>query len=295
MKSRKLADYITGVKTDEPLAQYSTFKIGGPAKYFVEAKNREQIGKAVRASVELGIPHFILGGGSNILVSDKGFDGVVIRIRNVGVTIDGVHLVAESGTPLQQCVQKSMQAGLAGLEHLSGIPGTVGGAVAGNAGTSQKWISDHLTFVHIVSMDGTMQKIPKTQCDFSYRYSRFKYSDKEVVVAAEFDLASAPAAEIKQLARQFILKRGHQPAGDACAGCVFKNPSQKSAGLLIEQAGLKGKKIGGAMVSPDHANFIVNTGAARAEDIVILISYIKQQVRDKFGVQLQEEIKYVGF
>ncbi|MFA6909252.1 MAG: UDP-N-acetylmuramate dehydrogenase [Patescibacteria group bacterium] len=284
-----------GLERDVSLAPFTTFKVGGPAKYFFAAKTRDDIVHAVSEATKAGVPFFILGGGSNVLVSDKGFDGLVIRLQNTAVEIEGTHVTADAGGSLQLCIQKTIKAGLMGLEYLTGIPGSVGGAVAGNAGTSQRWIAERITQVHIVNGAGVVTVVPKNQCDFSYRYSRFKYSTTEIVLAAEFELEKGDRKTSAAEAKKIIDRRAHQPAGKACAGCAFKNPPEGSAGKIIDEAGLKGKRIGGAFISQEHGNFIVNDGTATSEDIVILISYVKQQIRDKYGIQLHEEIKYVGF
>lgn len=283
------------LKKNVSLADYSTFKVGGPAKYFVSPTTREEIAKVFKVVHELEIPYFILGGGSNLLISDNGFKGVVIKPNNKKITICEHRVTADAGVSFQKFIQKVVKANLTGLEHLSGIPGTLGGAIAGNAGTATKWINSTIKQVHVVDRKGEIIAIPKTQCDFSYRYSRFKNSQEEIIVGADFILHKGDPIEIRKKVKETVVKRNHQPAGDACAGCIFKNPAEAAAGKIIEDVGLKGKMIGGAMVSPDHANFIVNTGKATAEDIAILISLIKQQVRDNVGIQLQEEIKYIGF
>ncbi len=286
---------LPGILQNAPIGPFTTFKVGGPATYLIEVRSRDELVNAIRAARTDQVPFFVLGGGSNVLVADKGFEGLAIMIRSHGVTIEGKHVIVEAGTPLQRFVQETNKAGLTGLEYMMGIPGSVGGAVAGNAGTSEKWISEKIFQVWMLNAGSEVQRISKSDCNFSYRNSRFKYSRTEIVLAAEFDLEPGSKEETRKLALQYIGRRKHQPSGDACAGCIFKNPPEMSAGKLIEQAGLKEKRIGGAYISSEHGNFIVNIGNASAEDIAILISYIKQQIRDKFGVQLQEEVRYIGF
>lgn len=288
-------DTITGLRQAVPLAPYTTFKVGGPARYFLEATSREQIADTVRAARADKLPVTVLGGGSNVLISDAGIDGVVIVIKTTGVQIDGTHVVAEAGTLLQRCIQDTIKAGLAGLEHLVGIPGSIGGAIAGNAGTAQRWIAENISSVWIVDEHSNIVQLPKAVCNFSYRNSRFKNSQNEFILAGEFDLTPDDVGNIRKRSAEFIAKRKKQPAGDACAGCIFKNTDSLPAGKIIDELGLKGKRIGGAYVSEDHGNFIVNDGTATAEDIIILISYIKQQVRDTRGIQLHEEVRMLGF
>ncbi|MFH1236453.1 MAG: UDP-N-acetylmuramate dehydrogenase [Parcubacteria group bacterium] len=288
-------ELLPGIKKNVSLAPYSTFRVGGNAKYFVEPATREEIAHTFHVVRNTGLHYWILGGGSNILISDKGFDGVIVRPLNVGVHITNTQVIAEAATSLQQVIQKTAQANLSGLEHLMGIPGSLGGAIAGNAGTAKEWISSAVSQIVFAEQSGIIRTVPASECAFGYRTSRFKDTQDEVVLAAQFLLTPESQEKIRERTLQYVGRRTHQPSGNACAGCIFKNPPESPAGKLIEEAGLKGKRIGGAMVSDEHGNFIVNTGSATAEDIVILISYIKQQIRDRHGIQLKEEIKYVGF
>lgn len=292
---QKLQKTLPSIKENEALAPYTTFKIGGPAKYFLIAESNDEIVKAIELAKELGIKYFILGNGSNILISDKGFDGLVIKTENKKIEIKDDIINAEAGLPLQKLIRKAIEHSLSGLEFCISIPGTVGGAIAGNAGTPQEWIGQKIVKVTILDAEGKIIEIPKSQCDFSYRYSRFKYDDQSVILSAEFKLAKASPHEIQVRVDEYLEKRKGQPIKYPNAGSIFKNPENKKAWQLIDDAGLKGKKIGGAMVAKEHANFIINTGSAKADDVVILISLIKQQVRDKLGAELQEEIKYIGF
>lgn len=288
---------LPGLKEGEILAPYTSFKIGGPARYFYSATNNPDFIKAIRTARELRMPYFVLGNGSNILVADKGFPGLVIKQDNHQITYDGTTVVAESGVKLQKLIRDAIGHGLTGLEYLMGIPGTIGGGVAGNVGTPRpgEWIDEHLISVDMLDGESNEQTIPKSQCDFSYRFSRFKYTDSEIILAATFSLAEAPAAAIQQKVKNFLDKRSHQPIHLPCAGSIFKNPPGYKSWQLVDEIGFRGKQIGGARVADEHSNFIVNTGTATAEDVAILISYIKQQVRDRHGIQLQEEIKYIGF
>ncbi|MBI5038074.1 MAG: UDP-N-acetylmuramate dehydrogenase [Candidatus Kerfeldbacteria bacterium] len=293
----QLLTILPGVKEREILAPYTSFKIGGPARYFYSATNNSDFVHAIRTARELRIPYFILGNGSNILVADKGFSGLVIKQDNHQIIYQGTTVIAESGVKLQKLIRDTISHGLTGLEYLMGIPGTIGGGVAGNVGTPRagEWIDEHLVSVEILDAESHQQTIPKSQCDFSYRFSRFKYTETEIILSATFSLSQAPAAEIQQNVKMFLDKRSHQPIHLPCAGSIFKNPPGHKSWQLVDAIGFRGKQIGGARVADEHSNFIVNTGKATAEDVAILISYIKQQVRDRFGIQLQEEIKYVGF
>ncbi len=294
---QKIQKALPAVEANVPLAPYTTFKIGGPAQYFVSAANNKEFVAAVRLVRQLHLPYFILGNGSNILVSDSGFSGLVIKQDNNAIRYHDTTVIAESGVKLQKLIRDTIAHHLTGLEFLMGIPGTVGGGVAGNVGTPRRgeWIDEHLVSVEIINAQSTVESVPKAECNFDYRFSRYKYSETEIIISATFELATAPQADIQAKVKSFLDNRSHQPIQLPCAGSVFKNPPGKKSWQLIDEAGLRGKKIGGAQVSEEHANFIVNTGDATAEDVVILISYIKQQVRDQLGVQLQEEIRYVGF
>lgn len=291
----KMKSKLPGLQRDELLAPYTSFKIGGPAKYFFVARDVLAVAKAVKSAREMSVPFFILGSGSNILVADKGFDGLVIKMENRTITFQDTVVTAESGASLQKAIRESISKHLTGLEFLIGIPGTIGGGVAGNVGTPVRWIGEKISEVEVLNARNEVEIVPRTQCDFSYRSSRFKYSDTEIILAATFHLERSSQAVIQANIEEGLQKRAHQPSNKPSAGSVFKNPGEKKAWQLIEQVGCRGKQMGGAKVSDEHANFIINTGSATAEDIVILISYIKQQVRDELGIQLQEEIKYVGF
>jgi UDP-N-acetylmuramate dehydrogenase len=292
---QKLKSKLPSVERGVLLAPFTTFKIGGPAKYFFVAKNNKEIYSSVRLARELDIGYFILGGGSNVLISDKGFDGLVLKMQNNHISQHADRVTAESGVPLQKLVQFSVEKKLSGLEHLTGIPGTVGGAVAGNAGTNDVWIDKHIENVEFLNAQNSIEAIPKSRCDFSYRSSRFKYDSVDIILSATWKLIPDSSAHIRAEVKKFASNRSSQPASRPSAGSIFKNPPGGKAWQLIDQAGLRGKQIGDAKVSEQHCNFIINTGHAKAEDVVILISLIKQQIRDTLGFQMQEEIKYIGF
>jgi len=291
----KLKKELNALKENVALASFTSFNIGGPAKYFFIANENDEIVKAVKLCKKLNINFYILGNGTNILVSDKGFDGLVIKMENDSITFNNDIVVAESGVKVQKLIRESITNNLTGLEFLIGIPGTVGGGVAGNIGTATQWIDTRIINVTFINANNEMQTLPKSQCDFSYRYSKFKYNDKDIILSTELKLDKSDQNTIQGNVSNFLNNRSHQPVNKACAGSIFKNPKGETAWRLIDKLGLRGKKIGGAKVSNEHANFIINTGKATADDVVILISYIKQQVRDNLGIQLQEEIKYVGF
>jgi len=320
---KKLQKEISNnVQDNIPLAPYTTYKLGGPARYFFVAKNNEEIKKAAGAAKELNLPIFILGGGSNILVNDNGFNGLAIKMENRELTIEGNKIKAGAGTMLGQVVSLAWQNSLSGLEWAAGIPGTVGGAVRGNAGAFGKSTSDTVTSVQAIKIEKSKTEIitlTKAECEFFYRESIFKHSNNLIVLEAEFQLPMGDREEIKKQMSECVRKRTCSHPKFPSAGCSFKNivvtdeirqkirqinlsgeqnikGGKIGAGWFIDQAGLKGYKIGGVQVSDEHANFIVKVdNTARAEDVIMLISYVKQQVRDKFGIELQEEVQYVGF
>ncbi len=294
--ARTQLERLPGVKVREPLAPHTTFQVGGPAAFFVSTNDVPLLQRAVRAARAAGLPVAALGGGSNTLVADTGFPGLIVHLTSTRCEArDDGQVEADAGTPLSRVVRTAISKNLTGLEFAVGIPGSFGGALAGNAGTGGHGVSERVEQVTYLDDRGELRTCDRTSLDVSYRYTRFKYSTTDIIVSARLKLAIDTPTEIQMRVREAVDRRSWQPKGAWCAGCVFKNPANGHAGKLIQDAGLKGKKIGGAMVSPDHANFVTNTGNATAEDIVILISYIKQQVRDQFGVQLEEEVRYLGF
>lgn len=322
------------IKQNVPLAPYTSFKIGGHAKYFCEAENEDDLRAALEKARELNARFFILGGGSNILISDSGFNGMTIRMKSAirqpaesdDIKISDNVVRASAGVLLGRLVEQSWKAGLSGLEWAAGIPGTLGGAIRGNAGIPEGTIGNIVRKVRVLSPDGEIKELSQSECLFGYRDSVFKRGD-DIILSAELGLISDNKDEIKKrMDERLNFRRNKHPLEYPSAGCVFKNvwaPQLKprfqekfrdfikndkisaplggagalsvSAGFLISEAGLKGKKIGGAMVSEKHANFLVNADGATAEEMIILISLIKQKVRNNFGALLEEEIQYVGF
>ncbi len=312
----------------EPLSKHTTFKIGGPATFFVQGKTKEILMEAFKAAIELKLPYFILGNGSNLLVSDKGFDGMVINTANDDIKIDGDKVAVGAGLINAKLVKETVGSGLTGCEWAIVIPGAVGGSIRGNAGAYGGDFSQ-ITF-ELEAFDGAnVKKYTREGAKFTYRESAFKHQDKpEIILSAVLQLKKAEKAVAKKTMVDHLNKKNTEhPMGLPSAGCVFKNvellpgsyemkdpslgrPSDffKSevpqefidrgnvpAGFLIEAADLKGHQVGGAQVSPKHANYIVNVGGAKAEDVIILVSIIKQKIRSQFGVQLKEEVQFIGF
>lgn len=279
-------------KFDEPLAKHTTFKIGGPADLFYEAKTEKELVKAVSSARELKVPYFIFGGGSNLLVRDKGFRGLVIRIQETRYTIQETRIVAWAGTPLAKLVEAAAEDSLSGLEFCVGIPGTIGGAVVGNAGVKEKAIGDLVEKVRFLDERGEEIDVSQEQCQFQYRASRFQ-KEQKVILKVVLKLTKKSEPAIREEMVRFLEDRKDQPR-EPSAGSIFKNPLRQSAGKLIEEVGLKGKIIGRAQISDKHANYIINLGGASCQDVLKLILLAKKKVKEKFGIELREEIRVVG-
>ena len=311
---------MLNIKENVILAPYTTFKIGGPARYFIEISDKNELLEVFDFVSKKNLKYFILGGGSNLLISDKGFDGVVIKIKLTEFNVDKKQnvFIVSSGVPLAKIIRESAAEGMSGMEWAAGIPGTVGGAIRGNARAFGKDTSTVIESVEFLDAnDMKIKNFDHNECEFSYWGSIFKKKENLIVLSAKIKLESGDKNKSQEEITNIIKKRiAVQPQGVGSPGSFFLNPvvtndelrqeferdkGMKSkddklpAGWIIEQAGLSGKKIGGAMVSEKHANFIVNNGNATAEDVLMLTSYIKQQVRDKYGIQLESEVNYVGF
>ncbi len=279
-------------KIDEPLAPLTWLKVGGPAQLFLEPRNTEELVEVVKAVAEEELPVKILGGGSNILVSDQGFSGVVIKLSGEefsGITVSD-HIVRAGGAALlSNTISSSVGAGLAGLENLVGIPGTIGGAIRGNSGGRHGDIGQFVKSVDVLTATGERFTRSGDELSFDYRTSSI---NELVVLSAELEMTPDDPDEISKRMRQiWIVKKAAQPFSFQSAGCIFKNPRGLSAGALIEQAGLKGTKVGSAEVSDRHANFIVTHENAKADDVIHLIDVIKSRVHEVHGVDLETEIQ----
>ncbi|MCX6764114.1 MAG: UDP-N-acetylmuramate dehydrogenase [Candidatus Nealsonbacteria bacterium] len=284
-------------KKNIKLAPYTTFKIGGAAKYFFTARTKKELIRAIGESKKMKIPVFVLGQGSNLLVADNGFDGLVIKIQNSNFKTKGLEVFAEAGVSLSKVVNESAEKGLSGLGWARGIYGTVGGAIRGNAGAFGGEIKDVIGEVE--AYDAKTEKIRAfkvNECCFKYRESIFKKRENLIILSAVFKLKKGEKNKIKKDIKGYLDYRiKNHPLDFPSAGSVFKNPPQKSAGELIEKCGLKGKIIGKAQISSKHANFIINLGGAKADDVLNLINLAKRKVKEKFKIELREEIKYLGF
>jgi UDP-N-acetylmuramate dehydrogenase len=290
-----------GLKTsrDEPLARFTTMRVGGPADLFTTVHNAFELRALIRYARARELPHVLLGRGSDLVISDRGIRGLVVQVRAEGSKVDGDRYTAEAGVPMARAATETQRAGLTGLEFGLAIPGTVGGAVWANAGAHESDVATILEAARILAADGTEAVVPAADLGLAYRDTRLKHvaagAPAEVVLAATFRLAPAEPDEIK--ARLDDIRRwrqAHQPLGLPSAGSVFRNPDGDSAGRLIDAAGLKGTRIGGAVVSEKHANFIVNDQKGRAEDVRRLGDHVREVVAREHGVELVYEIVFVG-
>jgi UDP-N-acetylmuramate dehydrogenase len=294
-----------GVKTsrDEPLARFTTMRVGGPADLFVTAHNRMELRALIRFARSRGLPHVVLGRGSDVVISDRGIRGLVIQNRAEGSRIEGDTYTAESGVPMARAATETQKAGLSGLEFGLAIPGTVGGAVWANAGAHESDVAAILERAEVLAADGTEANLSAVELEMAYRDSRLKHprgtgpSDgvPEIVLTATFRLAPASPDDIKERLDDIRRwRQAHQPLGLPSAGSFFRNPDGDSAGRLIDEAGLKGLRIGGAAVSEKHANFIVNDAKATAEDVRRLGDRVREEVERRFGVRLEHEAVFLG-
>jgi len=288
-----------------PLAPLTTFKVGGPADWLIEVRTADETKAILSIAKAAGVPVRPLGGGSNVLISDHGVRGIVLRFRGGEVTrLDDGHIRADSGVTINGLVRWTITHGAAGLEAWAGTPGTVGGAVYGNAHFKGRLISELVTDVTLVSRNGEPLHVTAAEMEFGYDYSRLHHSG-EIVVDADFRVSDGDSVALRAVARESLaFRKRTQPLESASAGCIFQNPDPArdqvpdgipaSAGALVDRAGLKGAREGRALVSPTHGNFIVNEGGATAADIRRLIARCKAEVQTRFGVDLREEIVYLG-
>jgi UDP-N-acetylmuramate dehydrogenase len=294
------------VRAAVPLAPLTTFRVGGPAEWFVETRSSDEIVTSLVLAHELGVPVTMLGGGSNVLVADSGVRGLVIRPRGGQVQRGGddTRVRADAAVTINGLVRWTVTHGCAGLEAWAGTPGTVGGAIFGNAHFGGRLIGERVIDVRLASRSGATVDVPVSAMAFGYDRSRLQASG-EILLSAVFRVAPGDPAALRATARASLaFRKRTQPLDTPSAGCIFQNPQPGrdtvpdgipwSAGALVDRAGLKGTSIGGARVSPAHGNFIVNEGQATAAEIRQLIQRCQAAVRDRFGVELREEIVYLG-
>jgi len=312
-------------KEGELLKNHTTFKIGGPAKYFVIAKTAEEIKTAIAAAEKENIQHTVIGGGSNLLVSDGGYDGLVIKISGGEIKFGADEAVVDAGYGLIRLILECAKHNLGGLEFAIGIPGTIGGAIFGNAGAENRAVGELVKSVELLMPNGEIQTVPNEWMQFTYRESKLKNMDakeRPIIIRATFSLSPVDGAAAEAVLKQKMIERlGKEPKAPS-AGCFFKNIKFSDAdrehifnklqvpadrrekyaernsvpvAWLIEDLGFKGKQIGGAKVADEHANFIVNTGNATADEVMQLVSFIKMRARDHREFQLEDEVQLLGF
>ncbi len=294
---RELSELLPGrVRAGESMKNHTTFRIGGPADIFIWPASREELRAAVGYAFVRGIPLTVIGAGSNLLVGEGGIRGIVVKVgRGLDrVTRDGAEIRAEAGARLAKVAAIAQINGLGGFEFTAGIPGTVGGAVVMNAGANGSSIGDIVKGVLVLNHAGQFKEIPQAGLGFGYRKSILQEKPL-IVIEASFSCRLRSPQEIRKEMKEYIEKRKRtQPLSLPSAGSIFKNPPGDSAGRLIEAAGLKGKRVGGAIISEVHANFIVNLGSATARDVRTLIEMARSAVWERFGVELALEVKIIG-
>lgn len=281
---------------DEPMKKHTTFRIGGPADVFVMPRTIEEVSKALEICRQEQLPYFILGNGSNLLVSDQGYRGVIIQLdRNMEeITVDGTEIRTAAGALLSSIAVAARRASLAGFEFAGGIPGTLGGAVVMNAGAYGGEMKDVLKEVTVMTGNGEIRVIPASELEMGYRTSIIKKAGY-LVLGATISLKEGNLEEIKALTRELSEKRtSKQPLEFPSAGSTFKRPEGYFAGKLIMDSGLRGYQIGGARVSDKHCGFVINAGDATAQDVVALMDHVTEVVREKYGVTLEPEVKFLG-
>ena len=286
----------TKVLVNEPMASHTTFRIGGPADYFVLPETVEELAGILKLCKEENVPYFILGNGSNLLAGDKGFRGVVVQLyKNFDdMTIEGTTVTAKAGAMLVRVAKESGKAGLTGLEFASGIPGTIGGAMVMNAGAYGGEMKDVVTSVTILTKDGEIKKLSGEEMNFRYRGSVVE-DEGYIVLEAVMELKEGNLEEIQaRMAELTLQRKTKQPIEFPSAGSTFKRPEGYFAGKLIQDAGLRGFKVGGAQVSEKHCGFVINAGGATAADVMQLMKDVSDKVNAEFGVTLEPEVKRIG-
>ena len=280
------------VRQQESLAPFTWFRLGGPAEYFAEPTTRDELQTLVQRAKAEGLPLRVLGGGSNVLVGEAGVKGVVLHLGAPcfgQIEVRGTSIVAGGGAKLGHVVSTSAREGLAGLETLVGIPGTVGGALRGNAGSRSGDIGQWTAAATVMTAAGEILTRKREELVFAYRESSL---DELLILDAEFALERDDPVELtKRMQKQWIVKKSSLPLGHQPTGCIFKNPRGMSAGALVEQAGLKNARVGGAEVCDRHANFIVTDDKATSRDVVQLVEHIRAQVKERLGVDLEMELQ----
>jgi UDP-N-acetylmuramate dehydrogenase len=285
-----------GVREHEPLQPHSWYGIGGRARYFTDLPDDAVLPDLVGRLNADQVPYLVIGAATNTLFAADDLPGLTIKLSTNGISIDGDAVSVAAGTLMPKLAAGMARAGRAGLEFAAGVPGTVGGSVFGNAGAFGGEVKDRLLHVEVVDPQGKRQVMTAAECAFAYRDSVFKQSrERWVITSATFTTTTEPPANVRaRLLDVQKHRRATQPIEQRSLGSTFKNPPADSAGRLIDACGLKGLRIGGAQVSPKHANFIVNLGGASADDVLALMAEMRDRVQERFGIELEPEIRVVG-
>jgi UDP-N-acetylmuramate dehydrogenase len=290
-----------GVKTsrDEPLARFTTLRVGGPADLFAVVRNAFELRALVKFARTRGLPHVVLGRGSDVVIADAGIRGLVIQVRAEGAEVVEDRLIAEAGVPMARAATLGQGAGLSGLEYGLAIPGTIGGAIWANAGAHDAETAAVLESATVLAADGGELRLTPADLAMGYRDSALKHpapgAPAPIVLSATFRLVEAQPDEIRDRLDEIRhWRQAHQPLGIPSAGSWFRNPRPESAGRLIDRAGLKGSQVGGASVSEKHANFLLNDRAGTATDLRRLADRVRAEVERRFGIVLEEEVVYLG-
>jgi len=293
------------LQRDAPLAELTTFRVGGPADWLLDVRTVPELEAVLAAARDAGVPVTVIGGGSNVVVADAGVRGIVIKLRLMGIEqVRPGHVRAEGGATINGVVRWTVSHALGGLEAWAGTPGTVGGAIFGNAHFGGRNIGDLVTRLQLATAQGGLQTVSPSEMEFAYDTSRLRRT-REILVWAEFGVTPGVTDDLRGRARESLAYRKRtQPLAMPSAGCVFQNPDPAtdplpegvpaSAGALVDRAGLKGHRVGGARISPTHANFVVNEGGATARDIRAAVEAARAAVREKFGIELKDEVVYLG-
>ncbi len=285
------------VLKDEPLYKHTTYRVGGPAKLFVKVKNLEALIQVIKYCRKHRIQLFVIGRGSNLLFSDKSFQGIIISLEQFNqYKINGNRVTVQCGVPMIKLAYDCAKAGLSGFEFMGGIPGNIGGGIFMNAGAYNSNIAEVVESVTVLNENFQLVTLSKEEMNFGYRHSIIQEHKKWIIIEATFVLQTKTVQEVNDLLdRRKERRMATQPWNQPSAGSVFRNPDGVAAWKLIDDAGLRGYEIGGAQVSPKHSNFIVNNGYASARDIYDLIFYVQKQVNEKFSVMLKPEVRFINW
>jgi UDP-N-acetylmuramate dehydrogenase len=296
---RSMKDFLheNQIKINEPMKNHTSFRIGGPAEIMVLPTDPKEISRIIKLCKQNNVPFFVMGNGTNLLVKDEGIKGVVIKLaQNYNdAQVDKNILKCKAGMSLSTAAKIALENSLSGLEFANGIPGTIGGAAVMNAGAYGGEMADVVQKVTVMDMDGNLFLMEKHELDYSYRRCILQQIDR-ILLEVEMELMPGDYEDIQRKMEDFMARRkDKQPLNFPSAGSAFKRPPGNFAGALIEKAGLKGYRVGGAMVSDKHAGFIVNVDNATFEDVMNLINHIKKKVKERFDVNLASEIKIIGY